>query len=445
VIVFIVTTQKVHHMSAASLFAPEAPLKVQLSSAGLSNIQNNLYENDFTFIVQNECYHCPSFIAEFLSPHISRLRSNDPTLQQYEIDASDPTHEFSSLLALGHGTPLTITKSNQALLEKFCGCLRNRELYNSIVHAFESELSCENVISRLNFLSETECDFSEELEFASSHFWELLKLDLSSLNAALIDQIVTDPLLRLADEDSLWHFLFHSSLFTACPSLLYSVKYEYLSTESMTEFVDFVASSVDFLTPGLWEAIRGRLLGFDSPTPRFVGPSHPFRQDQPFSGIIAALTHIHRANVHECGVLKLTSSSAHSAAPFAPISNLVELTTRNHYASDNISDSWICWDFVNLRVTPTHYAIRSDAWRADLRSWVLEGSNDGASWTLLDDRPNDEALKGQGSWAVGSWAVARPAKVRMVRIRATGRNHRGDDHVSFSAVEFFGNLDNDGS
>jgi hypothetical protein len=55
-----------------------ADLDISLSVKGLKNIPTNLYENNFTFTVGQSRYHCPSFIASFLSPRICRLQSNYP-------------------------------------------------------------------------------------------------------------------------------------------------------------------------------------------------------------------------------------------------------------------------------------------------------------------------------------------------------------------------------
>jgi hypothetical protein len=67
---------------------------VHLSSRGLANLGNNVYENDFTFVVGEERYQCPSFIATFLSPRIAQQQLIDPTIEEYKIESADPNHYF---------------------------------------------------------------------------------------------------------------------------------------------------------------------------------------------------------------------------------------------------------------------------------------------------------------------------------------------------------------
>jgi hypothetical protein len=48
----------------------ETGVELALSAKGLRNLPMNVYENDFTFIVGESRYDCPSFIDSFLSPRI---------------------------------------------------------------------------------------------------------------------------------------------------------------------------------------------------------------------------------------------------------------------------------------------------------------------------------------------------------------------------------------
>jgi hypothetical protein len=70
---------------------------------------------------------------------------------------------------------------------------------------------------------------------------------------------------------------------------------------------------------------------------------------------------------------------------------------------------WICWDFKALKVEPTHYTIRTydspTNWY-HLKSWAVEGSDDGASWTEIDRRENNSDLNTK--LAVKTFAAARP-------------------------------------
>jgi hypothetical protein len=64
-------------------------VEIKLSAKGLGNLPANVYENDFTFIVGENHYHCPSFLASFLSPRICRLQMNDCTIREFVIETED--------------------------------------------------------------------------------------------------------------------------------------------------------------------------------------------------------------------------------------------------------------------------------------------------------------------------------------------------------------------
>ena len=114
-------------------------------------------------------------------------------------------------------------------------------------------------------------------------------------------------------------------------------------------------------------------------------------------------------------------------------------------ASKDSTNSWICYEFVGRRVTPTGYSIRSYWERpgmANPKSWVLEVSNDGSegSWEVVDRRENNSDLNGRH--LTRNFAISpRPSGAfRFVRLRQTGKNHKGNDLVWICAFELFGAL-----
>jgi hypothetical protein len=67
---------------------------------------------------------------------------------------------------------------------------------------------------------------------------------------------------------------------------------------------------------------------------------------------------------------------------------------------------------------------------------VVEGSDDGASWTEIDRRENNSDL--DAKLVVRTFAVARPGCFRRICLHQTSRNHRGNDYLSICAFEVFG-------
>jgi hypothetical protein len=56
------------------------------------------------------------------------------------------------------------------------------------------------------------------------------------------------------------------------------------------------------------------------------------------------------------------------------------------FASQDQPDQWLCCDFKDRRIELTNYCIAAKVDGFALRSWVVEGSEDGATWIVLDQR-----------------------------------------------------------
>jgi hypothetical protein len=158
-----------------------------------------------------------------------------------------------------------------------------------------------------------------------------------------------------------------------------------------------------------------------------------FSMGDPLDGIISYLTRKHGGNVHDKGIVTITSKSVdfHGRNRF---SWLADLTSDYCFHSEDAPGQWVCWDFHELRVRPTHYTIKSVL----LRSWVVEGSLDGKAWTVIDRKTdNNDFSADQGT---ASFAVSKSVECRFIRLTQTGKDHRGDDILVIWAFEFFGTL-----
>jgi hypothetical protein len=86
-------------------------VEISLPAKGFRNLPTNLYQNDFTFIVGENRYVCPSFLASFLSPRICDLQMKDATLREFYIETQDPTNLFQKLLEVCYGSSFRICAS----------------------------------------------------------------------------------------------------------------------------------------------------------------------------------------------------------------------------------------------------------------------------------------------------------------------------------------------
>jgi hypothetical protein len=158
----------------------------------------------------------------------------------------------------------------------------------------------------------------------------------------------------------------------------------------------------------------------------------PMNEEKSLEGIISHLTKKHGGNVHEKGIVTITSKSIRND-PDDVAKNAADLTSSVWFCSKDEPDQWLCWDFRGIRVRPTHYTLT--AYR--LKSWVLEQSLDGERWTAIDRKTDNQDFTGD-SGITHSFAVSNPAEARLLRLAHTGTRHDGTNWLSFRAVEFFG-------
>jgi hypothetical protein len=140
-------------------------------------------------------------------------------------------------------------------------------------------------------------------------------------------------------------------------------------------------------------------------------------------------------------VLAITASSVTSPQSH-PIRQVVDFESQVSFYTQNQVNSWICFDFKDMRIGVRNYSVRS---RCDyngnhLRFWCLEGSNDGVNWVGIDERVNDGTLNSAGAVATFGIEEGFREEFRMVRIRQTGKNSSGNLFLQVSAIEFYGFL-----
>ena len=166
----------------------------------------------------------------------------------------------------------------------------------------------------------------------------------------------------------------------------------------------------------------------------------------PYPGIIAKLTDECRGNVHEKGVIRVTASSCHcdegedlnSPGPYKP-RNAVDFGTSSDFWSENEPNSWICYQLDKERQI-AGYCIRSygeEKGAAHLKSWIVEGSRDGATWYPIDKQTNSSVLNSRH--AIWTCYIDPKGRQRFshVRLRQTEKNHFGYEWLAISAFELY--------
>jgi hypothetical protein len=172
----------------------------------------------------------------------------------------------------------------------------------------------------MQFLFEIHGTYEREVEFCSSHFFELETSRLRELNLEVVSEIISHELLKLGDEDSFYELMKN----LVCEESRYSslfeyVRFEYLSCESICLFIEMIGTSFEFLTFPIWEALCYRLALPVSPktsNDRVVKSLNSvicsFDAGSPLNGIISYLTKKFGGHVEDRGVVSVSASSAHN-------------------------------------------------------------------------------------------------------------------------------------
>jgi hypothetical protein len=87
----------------------------------------------------------------------------------------------------------------------------------------------------------------------------------------------------------------------------------------------------------------------------------PLHEAKSLDGIISYLTRKHGGNVHDKGIVTHTSKSVLNDDSKYAMRNVADLTSGSYFESQNEPGQWVCWDFRELRVRPSHYTMTS--WR----------------------------------------------------------------------------------
>jgi hypothetical protein len=171
-------------------------------------------------------------------------------------------------------------------------------------------------------------------------------------------------------------------------------------------------------------------------------------------GIIAHLTRECGGNVHDRNVVDVTSGSFEDeikgANPHCAAKNAADLETNLCFWSAfrtgkedlaHTRNNWICYDFKERRIVPTHYTLRTNdngPGAAHLKSWLFETSTDGENWREVAREEDNKQLNGK--WFTATFPVAGGEECRFIRLVNIGRNHFRNDCLYISGWEIFGNL-----
>lgn len=171
--------------------------------------------------------------------------------------------------------------------------------------------------------------------------------------------------------------------------------------------------------------------------------SYDETKENKFTGIINYLSRKCKGNVHLKRIVKVTSSSVmiYPSKEFIKICNAYNSANFNNgktfFESANEPNSWLCFDFRNLKVRPNMYSIQlGQKFKKILQHWVIEGSNNGKNWTILDER-RESSFENNEIFEINS---VQEEWYRFLRLRQTDKNGNGQYSLCISSIEFYGQI-----
>jgi hypothetical protein len=170
---------------------------------------------------------------------------------------------------------------------------------------------------------------------------------------------------------------------------------------------------------------------------RVLNVPFPLQTPTNLCGIITYLTAKHRHHLLDQNKLTITAKSTYNTSPVNAVTNLLAMNTRSDFWSKDAPGQWVSWDFHQMGIRLTHYAIKTSVSHQP-RSWVIEVSVDGVTWVEVDRQTKTDAL--QGEREIVAFPIEKPPECRFFRITQTGPNRDETNYLALSAVELFGTL-----
>jgi len=168
-----------------------------------------------------------------------------------------------------------------------------------------------------------------------------------------------------------------------------------------------------------------------------IGSMFPFQSDL-FSGIFDGLSKKLGRNLADSSDVDVTASTVNSSSE--GFQNVLK-NDSSHWASKNLPNSWIQYDFKQRKVSITSYSM-NDYHRN--KSWKVEGSTDGSTFEIIDNKVDTTHFQNSNYQfndpsAQKNFPVQPNNKYyRYIRITSTSKNWNNDDHFCLNRVEFFG-------
>ena len=417
----------------------------ELNSRAIADVAK-VFGSDFAFEVGGVDYKCSRVQACFVSGLVRRLLASDCCLSRVRLKVNDNKRQFKSIVILMNGNNVSVTAENARFLEECARELENDDLLGCVLdfRLDRGEMTWKAVVERIRAKHESHRSCKSELDFVALYFFRAELEALANLSLSELELVLTNPLLKLESEDQLYDTILalvdrHNS--DEYLVLLRYVQFVFLTEEKQNEFLDRIFP--DLVDDSIWkmlcECVR-RVSRSKEKKSLEVAERYAFdlsNVDHAFKGIFDRLSDECDGNPHTKDEIAITASSTNKSDCF----HLVDSEWNSWWESKRESNSFVQFDFKSRRVCLSKYSLKSDGGNGHLLSWVIEVSNDGSTWEIVDDRYTQD-LNGASIVKTYSCNKRTDRFVRFVRLRQTSRNSGYGLSLCLSRIEFFGILTN---
>ena len=445
--------------------------KFTLSINNINDINYDRYDKNFTFFVNGKRYSTTRIVADLLSPKIRKLHFIDETINEFHIETSNKNDDsFSDFLQLCNFKTTQLDDERRERYSTYFLKIGNINEYFKLQKPINDSLTIEESLKYIENQEQLFSSKSEEIYFENTnnqeiisficqHFYDITVEDLLKLRCETVYEIISNSSLVIKDEDWLLDIIIklyekdqrYSNLFSTI--LFFNLKYE-----SLEKFIN--TFSIEYMNQEIWQPICNCILKLKQPDSkpdenlhksRYLKRFQEFKIEQgsEFKGIMHYLTNKSGGNIHDKGIVDITSNSVRGDS-YHP-KNSVDYESDRFYASVNNSTlAYICFDFKDNRIQLSNYSIKSANTgknRENLRSWVVEASNDGKNYEELDSHSDDQTLNGANNIGIFKISKVNDKFYRYIRLRQTNKSwyyysnsYRYQYYIQF--IEFFGKLEN---
>ena len=433
--------------------------QIQLKTSCVTTVPLQVYNNDFSFIVNGEEFKTSKIISDLLSPVICQIHSNDPIFDTFIINTQERGN-FSHILNLLNFKPNNIPNNEIPFFLEIIEILGISSIEYQCPKE-STEITIDNVFTLLKQHEKHpqfyHNRFSSEIEFISSHFSELCEdkeEELTKLSIDTLIKILSNENLQLETEDQLLKFSNKLYSNDAKYSILYeTVLFENVTSDSMKIFTSIY--DMNDLTSSTWNRLSKRLEQ-DSPNKneksseknkryknvKERGIEFQWSDQNEFKGIIHYLRE--KSNNQIENEINITASTTvNNSECYQPRCVVLFEDQQHFFHSQNVENNWLCFDFKEKRVIPTHYTVRSYPSGANAhhpKTWVIEGSNDNSSWDKIDEEVNCAHLNGLNVSHTFEMNKQNSNEYKYIRMRLTGPNWANYNYLMVDSFEIYGRL-----